>query len=499
MGVMQSIFQTKAWQKLVTTQNNGNFSTYESVMVKDFGHWTLDMSRSGLTEQCLQLMLEAASQCQIKDQIQSAFKGEAINFTENRSVLHMSLRDDALDPVTPKPARDFALSQLQLALEFATKIRASKITDVVNIGIGGSDLGPKLLSEALRPYADGPKVHYVSNVDPAHLEETLKKLKPENTLFIIVSKTFTTQETMKNAELAKVWANQKASFCAVTTNQQKAIEFGIDENSIFSFADWVGGRYSLWSTVGLSSMIAVGAENFKQVLAGAHQADKHFFNEPLDKNIPILMALWDVWNVNIQKKQSTAILPYEQNLESFARWFQQLAMESNGKCVDRKGDRVDYETCPTYWGEVGTNGQHAFYQLLHQGTSLTPCEFIGFSQTHYASKESHRILLANMLAQAKALYDGKLDQENQFKNFEGKRASLILLGDKATPFRIGELLALYEHRVMAQGFLWNIPSFDQWGVELGKVLAKDILEKWDDPSSLDETTKTLMTKIRTFS
>ncbi len=499
MAVNHAIFETQAWQKLVSTQNNGNIEDLDSAMVKDFDGWVLDMSRSGIKSDALKLMLEAASQCQIQSQIKLAFQGDKINFTENRSVLHMSLRDDPNDLLTSKEHVDFAREQLQLALEFATTTRQSKITDVVNIGIGGSDLGPKLLSESLRPYLSGPKVHYVSNVDPAHISETLSLLKPENTLFIIVSKTFTTQETMTNASIAKKWGGKLATFCAVTTNHEKAIEFGIDQKSIFTFGDWVGGRYSLWSTVGLSSMIAFGADHFKQVLAGAHQADKDFLTKPLEENLPVLLALWDLWNVNIKQYDSCAILPYEHNLESFARWFQQLAMESNGKSVDRSGQRVDYQTCPTYWGEVGTNGQHAFYQLLHQGTTITPCEFIGFAQTHYKDQSSHQILLANMLAQAKAFYEGHEDKKNKFKNFEGGRTNLTLLSDKPTPFRIGQLLATFEHRVMAQGFLWNVPSFDQWGVELGKILAKGILESWNDSKSLDKTTQSLLSTIRKFS
>ncbi len=498
MAMNNAIFRTKAWEKLVSTQNDGSFPELDNAMVKDFGSWTLDLSRSGLTIEKLNLLHQAASQCQIQDQINSAFAGKKINFTEDRAVLHMSLRDQANDPLTPKNERDYALEQLDRALAFATQIRASKVTDVVNIGIGGSDLGPKLVTESLRPYISGPQVHYVSNVDPAHIYETLKNLKPENTLFIIVSKTFTTQETLTNAHIAKSWSKNLSTFCAVTTNKPAANEFGIDNNSIFSFADWVGGRFSLWSPVGLSSMIALGSDHFRQVLAGAHQADKDFLQKPIDQNLAIHLALWDIWNVNIQCCLSTVVLAYEHNLESFARWFQQLAMESNGKAIDRDGKRVEYQTSPVYWGEVGTNGQHAFYQLLHQGTHKIVNEFIGFAHTNYDNKQSHEILLANMLAQAKAFYEGHEDS-NLFKNFEGGRRSITLLSDKLTPYRLGELLATYEHRVMAQGFLWNIPSFDQWGVELGKKLAKGILESWNDTKNLDSTTQSLLAKIRKLS
>lgn len=496
MAEFLALTRSKAWQKLNSLKKNQLLPPFDGAMVKEIEGWHLDMSRSGMSSKELTLLLEAAGECCLKEQVKATFDGIKVNFTEGREVLHMALRDQKSDPLTPASAHDVALNELQRLATFSKKIRNSEITDVVNIGIGGSDLGPKLLTEALRPFASGPRIHYVSNVDPSHLQEVLKKLKPETTLFIIVSKTFTTQETMMNANAAKLWAKNKSQFCAVTTAVEKAKEFGVSD--IFTFWDWVGGRYSLWSAVGLSSMLSVGNEVFEQVLLGAHEIDEHFLSAPLEENLPVLLALWDIWNVNVKGFSNVAILPYEQNLESFARWFQQLAMESNGKRVDRSGIAVDYATCPVYWGEAGTNGQHAFYQLLHQGTSLTPCEFIAFAKSNYPQDEAHQALLANMLAQAKAFAEGSSGVD-AYREFPGQRPSITLLGQQATPKQVGALLAMYEHRVMAQGFLWNIPSFDQWGVELGKKLAKDILANWSDGKNLDEPTKGLLATIRKFS
>lgn len=495
MAKFMAVTKTKAWQKLLKTEINGTLPKFNGAMVKEFEPWTLDLTRSGMEQEHLQLLLEAAEQCQIKKQICSAFEGDKINLTEDRAVLHMSLRDSDDDPLTPEFARTLVQKELNRLRQFSSHIRQSKFTDVVNIGIGGSDLGPKLLSESLKPFATGPDIHYVSNVDPAHLAEVLKDLNPQTTLFIVVSKTFTTQETMMNAQKAKLWGQGKSQFCAVTSNQEKAKGFGISKENTFTFWDWVGGRYSLWSAVGLSSLINVGAEVFDRVLSGAHKADKDFLEKPLTQNLPVLLALWDIWNVNIGEHDSVAILPYEQNLQNFTRWFQQLAMESNGKSVDRESQNIDYSTSPVYWGEVGTNGQHAFYQQLHQGTLKTPCEFIAFAKSNYDDQEAHHFLLANMLGQAKALAEGAKNQK-PYKHFEGQRASVTLLGDQASPERIGELLAIYEHRVMAQGFLWNISSFDQWGVELGKKLATTIINNWDDSIEQDEATKLLISKIR---
>lgn len=497
MADFLAVTQTKAWQKLNSLKKSQLLPPFDGAMVKELQGWTLDLSRSGMNSEALKLLTDAAKECGLLEQIAATFSGIKVNFTEGREVLHMSLRDASDSPLTPEFARKLALEEKARVYKYVREIRSSKITDVVNIGIGGSDLGPKLLTEALRPFASGPRVHHISNVDPAHLQEVLKKLSPESTLFVIVSKTFTTQETMANAAIAKAWGS-KAQFCAITAAPDKAKAFGISEQSIFTFWDWVGGRYSLWSAVGISAMLAAGEEVFERVLAGAHAMDRHFKNTALEDNLPVLLALWDIWNVNIQGKNATAILPYEQNLESLARWFQQLAMESNGKRVDRNGKVVNYKTCPTYWGEAGTNGQHAFYQLLHQGTDIIPCEFIGFAKSNYNNPKEHQILLANMLAQAKAFAEGSKG-EDAYRDFEGQRPSITLLGEQATPERIGELLALYEHRVMAQGFLWNIPSFDQWGVELGKKLAMNILADWDTGSKQDEATKLLLAKIRKFS
>tara|TARA_R110000868_G_scaffold124990_3_gene330250 strand:- start:3239 stop:4729 length:1491 start_codon:yes stop_codon:yes gene_type:complete len=496
MASFPAIMKTKSWQKLVPAHGNGTLPKFDAAMVKDFGHWCLDLSRCGMSASELKCLLQAADECGLKEQISKAFAGEKINHTENRQVLHMSLRD--LGNLTPNENSQAAKAELEKLKAYVHKVRRSEITDIVNIGIGGSDLGPKLLTQALAPFATGPKIHYVSNVDPAHLEEVLIHLNPQTTLFIIVSKTFTTQETMQNAKIAKQWSDGKASFCAVSSAPEKVREFGINSEETFEIWDWVGGRFSLWSAVGLSSMMSVGFEVFEEVLKGAHQVDEAFKSLPLEKNLPVLLALWDIWNINFKDYKSVAVLPYEQNLEYFSRWLQQLAMESNGKQVDRQGMKVDYQTSPVYWGEVGTNGQHAFYQMLHQGTQIVPCEFIAFAKSFYKNQESHDTLLANMLGQAKALAEGsKSDDLN--KQFDGGRPSVTLIGKDASPQMIGELLAIYENRVMAQGFLWNIPSFDQWGVELGKSLAKSIQKNWNDGAGLDEATKNLLTKIRKFS
>lgn len=494
----QAITKVPTWAKLKPFGQNKDLPQFDGSLIKSWRTWTLDLSRSGLSAQALGLLINAANECAIKKQIQSTFAGDEINFTEKRSVLHMALRDQDASALTPKEARSLALNERARMRQFTQHIHSSEITDVVNIGIGGSDLGPKLLTEALRPFHCGPRVHYVSNVDPNHLIQTLKHLDASKTLFVIVSKTFTTQETMNNARMAKEWGKGKSRFVAVTTAASKAIDFGVDEKEIFTFWDWVGGRYSMWSAVGLSTMLAVGSEIFDQVLLGAHEMDQHFFTAELSENFPLLLALWDIWNVNIHGYSDTALLPYEQNLESLARWFQQLAMESNGKRVDRNGKLVDYKTCPVFWGEAGTNGQHAFYQLLHQGTNITPCEFIGFARATSKEQASHQLLIANMLAQAKAFAEGSQGLD-AYRSFEGVRPSITLLGEQATPAQIGELMAMYEHRVMAQGFLWNIPSFDQWGVELGKKLTQELLADWDEGSKQDPATQALLAKIRKFS
>tara|TARA_R110000868_G_scaffold42895_3_gene144681 strand:- start:21005 stop:22495 length:1491 start_codon:yes stop_codon:yes gene_type:complete len=496
MASFPAILSTKSWKKLTPAEKNGTLPKFDAAMVNEFGPWLVDFSRSGMTRLELKNLIDAAEECNLKEQISKAFAGERINHTENRQVLHMSLRDQT--GLTPKENSQLVAAELLRLKAYVHKIRRSDITDIVNIGIGGSDLGPKLLTQALAPFATGPKVHYVSNVDPAHLEEVLIHLNPETTLFVIVSKTFTTQETMQNAHIAKTWSEGKSRFCAVSASSSKAKDFGIESEDTFAIWDWVGGRFSLWSAVGLSTMLSVGAEVFDEVLLGAHEADTEFKKAPLEKNLAVLLALWDIWNINHRKFSSVALLPYEQNLEFFSRWFQQLAMESNGKKIDRDGKKIDYQTSPVYWGEVGTNGQHAFYQMLHQGTQLIPCEFIGFAKSYYKNQDSQKTLLANMLGQAKAFAEGS-DDKDLNKQFDGGRPSITLLAQQASPRTIGGLLALYENRVMAQGFLWNISSFDQWGVELGKKLAKNIEQHWENGATLDEATKTLLAKIRKFS
>jgi glucose-6-phosphate isomerase len=384
------------------------------------------------------------------------------------------------------------------------------ITDIVNIGIGGSDLGPYMVTEALKPYWKNITPHFVSNVDGTHIAETVKKLNPETTLFIIASKTFTTQETMTNAESARSWFLEKTNgkgevarhFVAVSTNQQEVTKFGIDPQNMFVFWDWVGGRYSLWSSIGLSIACTIGFENFEKILDGAHAMDNHFKNEPFEKNIPVILALIGIWYNNFFGAASEAILPYDQYLHRFAAYFQQGNMESNGKTVDRNGDAVMYQTGPVIWGEPGTNGQHAFYQLIHQGTKLVPCDFIAPAISHNPIGDHHEKLLSNFFAQTEALMKGKTAAEVEselraagmnaeavkwhtpFRVFEGNKPSNSILFRQLTPRTLGSLIALYEHKIFVQGVIWNIFSFDQWGVELGKVLAKKILPELRSPEEI---------------
>jgi glucose-6-phosphate isomerase len=382
-----------------------------------------------------------------------------------------------------------------------------KIRYIVNIGIGGSDLGPLMVTEALRPYwLEDMQAYFVSNVDGTHIAETLKKLKPERTLFLIASKTFTTQETMTNAHTARQWFLKKAKdekhiakhFVALSTNEKEVVKFGIDKKNMFEFWDWVGGRYSLWSAIGLSIALTIGYKNFEQLLRGAHETDKHFRLTSFEKNIPVMMALVGLWYTNFFGSQTEAILPYDQYMHRFAAYFQQGNMESNGKSVNRKGEPVDYATGPIVWGEPGTNGQHAFYQLIHQGTILIPCDFIAPAQTHNPIGDHHHKLLSNFFAQTEALMNGKTDEEAQvelekagltseqiaallpFKVFSGNKPTNSILLKKITPFTLGKLIALYEHKIFVQGVIWNIFSFDQWGVELGKQLANKILPELHD-------------------
>lgn len=463
-----------------------------------------DYSKNIITEQTIQLLIQLASECGIKEAIVSMFAGEKINETEGRAVLHTALRNFSGNPVLSDgkdimPDVQGVLSQMK---NFCANIHrgawkgytGKKIKYIVNIGIGGSDLGPVMVTEALRPYwVNGIETYFVSNVDGTHIAETLKKVTADETLFLIASKTFTTQETMTNAHTARNWFLQHAQdesliakhFAALSTNEKEVVKFGIDKANMFEFWDWVGGRYSLWSAIGLSIALTIGYDHFEQLLKGAYAADEHFKKEPFDKNIPVLMALIGLWYTNFFDAKSEAILPYDQYLHRFAAYFQQGNMESNGKYVSRNGEKVNYSTGPIIWGEPGTNGQHSFYQLIHQGTHLIPCDFIAPAISHNPVGDHHEKLLSNFFAQTEALMNGKSKEEVMaegvkeelipFKVFEGNRPSNSILIKKITPFTLGELIALYEHKIFVQGIIWNIYSFDQWGVELGKQLANKIL------------------------
>ncbi len=476
-----------------------------------FNDILVDYSKNIINEEVIKELISLAREVELKDAIDALFRGEAINQTEGRSVLHIALRNRANTPILVDDADimqdvNKVLDQMK---NFSTNLHngtwkgfsGKTITDVVNIGIGGSDLGPYMVTEALRPYWKNITPHFVSNVDGTHIAETLKRVNPETTLFIIASKTFTTQETMTNAESARTWFLEKTGgkgevakhFVAVSTNQKEVTKFGIAPENMFVFWDWVGGRYSLWSSIGLSIVCTIGFENFEKLLSGAHAVDNHFKNEPFETNIPVILALIGIWYNNFFGAASEAILPYDQYLHRFAAYFQQGNMESNGKSVDRNGEPVTYQTGPVIWGEPGTNGQHAFYQLIHQGTKLIPCDFIAPAVSQNPISDHHDKLLSNYFAQTEALMRGKTREEVEqelakagldkdsiafhapFRVFEGNRPSNSILFKKLTPETLGSLIALYEHKIFAQGIIWNIFSFDQWGVELGKVLAKKIL------------------------
>lgn len=477
-----------------------------------FGNILFDYSKNILTQETLQLLQQLARECRLPEAIEALFNGERINVTENRSVLHVALRNftdaslvvegqDILPDVRKVQAQMKAFCEAVHSGQWKG-FTGKKINTIVNIGIGGSDLGPFMVTEALKPYwVEGIQTWFVSNVDGTHIAETLKKLDPETTLFLIASKTFTTQETMTNAHTARQWFLQKAKdekavalhFAALSTNEKEVVKFGIDKANMFEFWDWVGGRYSLWSAIGLSIALTIGYKNFEELLKGAHETDLHFRKQPLDSNIPVLMALIGLWYTDFFGAQSEAILPYDQYLHRFAAYFQQGNMESNGKSVDRNGHPVNYPTGPVIWGEPGTNGQHAFYQLIHQGTVLIPCDFIAPAISHNPVGDHHVKLLSNFFAQTEALMNGK-DEATvirefekagkkpeeylplvPYKVFEGNKPSNSILVKKITPFTLGQLIALYEHKIFVQGILWNIYSFDQWGVELGKQLANTIL------------------------
>ncbi|MCF6250256.1 MAG: glucose-6-phosphate isomerase [Methylococcaceae bacterium] len=465
-----------------------------------------DFSKNRITSDTLPLLINLAKKANLVEQTQAMFAGEIINTSEQRAVLHTALRNKSNTPVycMGKDVMPDVNLELNKMYSFSDKVRSGewrgytnkRITDVVNIGIGGSDLGPKMVTTALEPYSTpNIKSHFVSNVDQTDIITTLKVLNPETTLFLVASKSFGTKETITNAYSARKWllnsafdkSAVKKHFVAISTNKEKVADFGIDVNNMFEFWDWVGGRFSLWSTIGLSIAIAIGRDNFEELLMGAHLADQHFLNTPLEKNIPVTMALLGIWYNNFFKVESHALFPYDQSLYFFADYFQQGDMESNGKLITKDGQQVDYNTGPIIWGQTGTNGQHAFYQLIHQGTKLIPCDFLAAARGHYDSPIHHDILISNFLAQPEALMNGKTKEEVEndlgtsdpilvkSKIFPGNKPSNSFLYKKLTPRTLGTLIAFYEHKIFVQGVIWNINSFDQMGVELGKILATVIL------------------------
>ena len=522
---------TNAWQQLKHHfEEAKNFQIKELFKsdVERFSKFSLqtgdilfDYSKNIITEHTLQLLQQLAAETKVKDAIEAMFNGEKINETENRSVLHIALRNFAKEPVYSdgKDVMPEVRKVLRKMKKFSDDVHSGehrgytgkRIKYIVNIGIGGSDLGPLMVTEALKPYwVEGIETYFVSNVDGTHIAETLKKVKPERTLFLIASKTFTTQETMTNAHTARQWFLKKAKdekhiakhFAALSTNETEVVKFGIDKKNMFEFWDWVGGRYSLWSAIGLSIVLTIGYKNFEQLLKGAHDTDKHFRNTSFEKNIPVIMALIGLWYTNFFGSQTESILPYDQYMHRFSAYFQQGNMESNGKSADRNGKKLDHSSGPVIWGEPGTNGQHAFYQLIHQGTVLIPCDFIAPAQTHNPIGDHHVKLLSNFFAQTEALMNGKTTDEAKaelvkagmseeqiqtllpFKVFSGNRPTNSFLIKKITPFTLGQLIALYEHKIFVQGVIWNIFSFDQWGVELGKQLANKILPELQDDSTI---------------
>ncbi len=518
-----ALTDTKAWKTL-----QADFENKKSIHIKDLfakdaarfhkfsiqtDNFMFDFSKNNIDEETLNSLINLAKECGLSDAITAMFAAEKINKTEDRAVLHTALRNFSDKPVL-LDGKDVMLdirAVLAQIEKFCNDLHSGiwkgytgkKIKYIVNIGIGGSDLGPVMVTEALRSYwIEGIQPFFVSNVDGTHIAETLKKITPDETLFLIASKTFTTQETMTNAHTARTWflanggneADIAKHFVALSTNKIDVEKFGIDPQNMFVFWDWVGGRYSLWSAIGLSIAATIGYKNFEQLLKGAHATDVHFRETTFEKNIPVLMALVGIWYRNFYGTSSEAILPYDQYLHRFAAYFQQGNMESNGKYVDRNGHKVTYETGPVIWGEPGTNGQHAFYQLIHQGTQIIPVDFIAAANSHNPIGDHQMKLMSNFFAQSEALMNGSA-HENPYRIFEGNRPSNSFLLDKITPFSLGQLIALYEHKIFVQGVIWNIYSFDQWGVELGKKLAVNIqteLLNDNEISSHDSSTNGLI-------
>jgi glucose-6-phosphate isomerase len=533
--------QTAAWKKL-----QAHFETLKNVRMQDlfaneparaehmhlqWNDFLVDYSKNIVTKETMELLHELANEVQLKAAISQYFDGDSINQTENRAVLHTALRakESATVYVDGTNVMPEIFAVKNKIKQFSNEIISGQrkgftgkpFTDIVNIGIGGSDLGPAMIVEALQYYKNQLDVHFVSNVDGDHVNEILKKVNPETTLFVIVSKTFTTQETLSNAETIRSWFLQSAAqddvakhFVAVSTNIQKVTEFGINPDNIFPMWDWVGGRFSLWSAVGLSISLAVGFDHFDQLLEGAHEMDEHFKNETFENNIPVTLALLSVWYNNFFGAESEALIPYTQYLQKLAPYLQQGIMESNGKSIGRDGKPVNYQTGTIIWGEPGTNSQHAFFQLIHQGTKLIPTDFIGYKEALYGNKDHHDKLMSNFFAQTEALLMGKTEAQVKaefekqgisgekaafllpFKVFSGNKPTNTLLIDKLTPASLGALVALYEHKIFVQGIIWNIFSYDQWGVELGKQLASSILNEIvnNEPKDHDSSTTFLLKK-----
>jgi len=523
---------TQSWQKLISHRNDISNTEIKDLFAADknrfenfslnFEEILLDYSKNIITDETLKILIALAEECGLKKAIEEMFNGEKINETENRSVLHTALRNRSNTPVlfNGKDVMPEINAVLDKMKNFCNRIISGEwkgytgkaITDVVNIGIGGSDLGPVMVTEALKPYANHLKIHFVSNVDATHLAEVAKKINFETTLFLIASKTFSTQETMANANSAREMflthakdeKYVKQHFAALSTNEKDVTKFGIDPDNMFEFWDWVGGRYSLTSAIGLSIALSIGFQNFIQLLEGFHAVDNHFKNEKFEKNLPVILALIGVWYVNFFGAESEAILPYDQYMHRFAAYFQQGNMESNGKFVDRNGKEVNYQTGPVIWGEPGTNGQHAFYQLIHQGTRMIPCDFLAPAISHNPIGEHHTLLLSNFFAQTQALMMGKTEEKviaefeksgkkpEEYKNlvpfkvFKGNKPTNSFLFKELNPRTLGSLIAMYEHKIFVQGIIWNIFSFDQWGVELGKQLANNILPELRNDNKVEK-------------
>jgi len=550
----EALKETEAWSNLQTYFNeNKNTIDMKKMFDEDSrrfdkfslkletpkdGPFLVDYSKNKINEDVFEMLMDLAKERGVEVARDAMFSGEKINFTEDRAVLHVALRNRSnvpmvVDGKNVMPAVNKVLNHMK---EFCNKVisgawkgfTGKKITDVVNVGIGGSDLGPLMVTEALKPYQVGPNVHFVSNIDGTHVAEVLKKVKPETTLFVIASKTFTTQETITNAETCKTWFLLSAKnpsfvakhFVALSTNKSLVTKFGIDEANMFEFWDWVGGRYSLWSAIGMTIALNIGFDNFVELLSGAHWMDNHFRTAPMESNLPVILAVLGIWYGNFFGAETHALLPYDQYLHRFAAYFQQGDMESNGKYVTRAGEKVNHSTGPIVWGEPGTNGQHAFYQLIHQGTRIIPCDFIAPVNSQNSPRDGrlhHTILLSNFLAQTEALMRGKdrsqvvselkkagksqaeIERIAPHKEFTGNRPTNSIMVDQINPFTLGALIAMYEHKIFTQGVIWDINSYDQWGVELGKELAKAIepeLKNSNKISSHDSSTNSLINHIK---